>query len=99
MGAEEKQRNAASVRGYIERMYAIAKTCRASVEADLGPLADMTPADRAAALDIIRKQADAGEDFLELVSDILDELRGKFDGVTVLPASMTKQQPAGRGPG
>jgi GTPase Era involved in 16S rRNA processing len=80
--ADEKQRNAATVRGYIERLLAIAAKCRANVEADLGPLADMIPADRAVALDLIEEQADAGEDFLELVSDILDELRGKFEGVT-----------------
>lgn len=80
--ADEKQRNAATVRGYIERLLAIAAKCRANVEADLGPLADMIPADRAAALDLIEEEADTGEDFLELVSDILDELRSKFDGVT-----------------
>lgn len=82
VGSDEKQRNAATVRLYVERMRAIAVTCRARVEADLGPLADMTPADRAAALDIIEEQADASEDFLELVSDILDELRSKFEGVS-----------------
>lgn len=82
VGGEERQRNAAAVRGYIKRMFAIAGKCRASVEADLGALTDMTPTDRAVALDLIEEQADAGEDFLELVSDILDELRSKFDGVT-----------------
>lgn len=80
--AEERQQNAGTVRGYIKRIIAIAAKCRANVEADLGPLADMVPADRTAALDIIEEQADAGEEFLELVSDILDELRSKFEGVT-----------------
>jgi len=75
----DRQRNASLVRSYIERMFAIAKKCRAIVEADHEPLAQMTPVDRAAALDIIEEQADSSEDFLELVSDILDELRAKFD--------------------
>ena len=78
---DERVRNATKVRGYIDRMVAIAATCRGNVEADLGSLADMVPADRAAALDRIEEQADASEEFLELVSDILDELRLKFDHV------------------
>lgn len=78
---DERVRNATTVRGYIDRMVAIAATCRASVEANLGSLADMVPADRAAALDLIEEQADSSEEFLELVSDILDELRLKFDHV------------------
>lgn len=78
---DERVRNATTVRGYIDRMVAIAAACRANVEADLGSLADMVPADRAAALDLIEEQADSSEEFLELVSDILDELRLKFDHV------------------
>lgn len=79
---EEKMLNTATVQGYIDRIFAIAAKCKSSVEADLGPLADMIPADRAAALDIIEEQADASEEFLELVSDILDELRLKFEGAS-----------------
>jgi hypothetical protein len=38
----------------------------------------MSATDRIAALDLIEEQAVASDDFLELVSDVLDELRAKF---------------------
>lgn len=75
----ESQRNAALVRGYVERVFTIAQKGRAVIEAQQGPLAAMIPADRMAALDLIEEQADNSSDFLELVSDILDELCTKFD--------------------
>ncbi|MEO8155139.1 MAG: hypothetical protein ABI605_18890 [Rhizobacter sp.] len=83
LGASERQQNAERVKGYIDRMFGIAARCRSAVEVELGPIAQMLPADRATALDLIEEQADASEEFLELVSDILDELRSKFDGVGV----------------
>lgn len=81
VAAAERQRNAAKVREYIDRIFGIARKCKAVIEAEHGPLAQMLPADRAAALDLIEEEADASEEFLELVSDILDELRTKFDSV------------------
>ena len=83
LNAAERQRNAAKVKEYVNRMFGIAATCKAAVEAELGPLTQMLPADRATALDLIEEQADASEEFLELVSDILDELRSKFESVSV----------------
>lgn len=80
---EERQRNAGKVLEYVNRMFAIADKCKASVEAEHGALAQMLPPDRTAALDLIEEQADASEEFLELVSDILDELRAKFEAVNV----------------
>jgi hypothetical protein len=80
----EAQRNAALVHGYVERIYVIAKKYRAVDEQENGPLDAMLPADRGAALDRIEERADSSDDFLELVSDILDELRAKFD----LPANV-----------
>ncbi|MCE9659938.1 MAG: hypothetical protein K8R60_15360 [Burkholderiales bacterium] len=83
LNADERRRNALKVQEYIDRMFAIAAKCKKPVEAELGPLAEMLPADRATALELIEEQADASEEFLELVSDILDELRSKFESVTV----------------
>ena len=77
----ERKHNYTVVESYIERIFAIARTCKEAIEADHGPLAQMVPADRAAALDLIEQKADASEEFLELVSDILDELRLKFEAV------------------
>ncbi len=77
----ERQKNAALVGDYVARMFSIATKCRAIVEAEHGPLASMLPPDRTAALDLIEEQANASDEFLQLVSDILDELRNKFDAI------------------
>lgn len=42
----------------------------------------MSLEDRSAALDLIEEQAVASDEFIESVSDVLDELRAKFDHVT-----------------
>ena len=84
VSADARQRNAAKVQEYIDRMFRIAAKGKAIIETEHGPLEKMAPSDRAAALDLIEEQADASGEFLELVSDILDELRSKFDDVTDL---------------
>lgn len=83
LSAEELQRNAELVGDYVNRVFAIAAKYSSAVEAVHGPLSQMSGSDRAAALELVEEQADASEEFLELVSDILDELRQKFDGVAV----------------
>jgi GTPase Era involved in 16S rRNA processing len=80
----DRQRNAAKVREYIDRIFSIANKCKAIIESEHGQLAQMLPADRTAALDLIEEQADASEEFLALVSDILDELRTKFESVSTV---------------
>lgn len=84
VAANDRQRNAAVVRDYVARMFSIAAKCKALIEAEHGPLAQMLPPDRTAALDLIEEQADASEDFLQLVSDILDELRTKFEAISAI---------------
>lgn len=79
-----RERNATKVREYVRRIIEIAKNQQAIIEAEHGPLDKMPPQDRAAALDLIEEYADASDDFLELVSDILDELRTKFDDALTL---------------
>lgn len=77
--ADTLTRNAERVRAYLDRIVGIAKQQQAIIEKEHGSLDQMTPQDRAAALDLIEEYADASDEFLELVSDILDELRSKFD--------------------
>lgn len=84
VAANDRQRNAVVVCDYIARMFSVAAKCKAIVEAEHGPLAHMLPPDRTAALDLIEEQADASEDFLQLVSDILDELRTKFEAISAI---------------
>ena len=84
LSASARELNATKVREYVLRIIEIAKNQQAIIEAEHGPLDKMPPQDRAAALDLIEEYADASDDFLELVSDILDELRTKFDGALTL---------------
>ena len=77
----DRERNAALVRHYIERIVTIANACKADIEQGSEPLAQMSPVDKAAALDLIEMQADASDAFLELVSEIVDEIRTKFESV------------------
>lgn len=81
--AEERKRNATKVKAYVERICSIAAKYKTAVEGQSGLLSDLLPAERTAALERIEEQADASEEFLELVSDLLDELRTKFDGIGV----------------
>lgn len=68
---------------YIERINRMALDARTAFEAQEGRLiAEMSPEDRYAALDLIEEAAVASDTFVELVSDVLDELRTKFDLVT-----------------
>lgn len=83
LSPEELQRNSALVSNYVDRVFGIAAKYRAAVEAEHGHLSQMSGSDRAAALELVEEQADASEEFLELVSEMLDELGQKFDGVTV----------------
>lgn len=82
--AIDLQRNAVVVRSYVERMFNIATVCKAAVETAHGLLQQMSPPDHTAALDLIEEQADESEEFLNLVSDILDELHTKFDAISAV---------------
>lgn len=71
-----------TLNAYVDRIMKMASDLRASFEGEHGALAGMSVNDRNAALDLIEEQALASDAFVELVSDILDELRGKFDAVS-----------------
>lgn len=79
----ERAALANTLSGYLDRIHDIAVQFRRQIEAEQGTLDLMSADDRSAALDLIEEQAVASDEFLELVSDILDELRSKFDLVTV----------------
>jgi hypothetical protein len=68
---------------FIERINWIALDARTAFESVEGSLIVEMPAeDRNAALDLIEEAAVASDLFVELVSDVLDEVRTKFDLVT-----------------
>jgi energy-coupling factor transporter ATP-binding protein EcfA2 len=69
--------------GYIEQIKQIAAEAKSAFEAEPEhQLANLTADDRNAAFDLIEETAVASDAFVELVSDILDELRSKFELVT-----------------
>lgn len=68
----------ATLNGYISRIMAMAQRLKEALESEQGVLSEMSPDDRSAALDLIEEQAVESDEFIELVSDILDELRTKF---------------------
>ena len=76
--AEEKAQSQKTLATYISRVVVLAKRLKTELETDQGQIEKMAPEDRSAALDLIEEQAVASDEFLELVSDILDELRTKF---------------------
>ena len=80
---EERVKLRQTLDAYIERINKMALASRTAFEASEGRLiAQMSPDDRNAALDLIEEAAVTSDEFVELVSDVLDELRTKFDRVT-----------------
>lgn len=76
---EEKAQQQELLNGYINRIIKLAHGLKTELESLQGPLSEMKPEDRSAALDLIEEQATASDEFLELTSDILDEIRSKFE--------------------
>ncbi len=80
---EEKTKLRQTLDTYLNRINNMAVASRTAFEVGEGRLiAEMSPDDRNAALDLIEEAAASSDEFVELVSDVLDELRTKFDRVT-----------------
>lgn len=75
---EEKTRQLQVLTTYINRIAGLTQRLKVELETHQGAIAEMSSEDRSAALDLIEEQASASDEFVELVSDILDELRTKF---------------------
>ncbi len=72
-----------TLEGFLTRIQSLAISAKAEVEAAHGVIADMNAEDRGVALDLIEEQAVSSDAYLELVSDVLDEVKTKFEGVSV----------------
>lgn len=81
-GADAEQM-LATVEGVISRIIDLATQLKETVESQNGPLDQLSFEDRNAALDLIEEEAQQDDAFLEIVSDILEEIRLKFTSVTV----------------
>ena len=80
---EERIKLRQTLDDYIERINKMALGLRTAFEEDEGHLiAKMSPDYRNAALDLIEEGAVSSGEFVELVSDVLEELQTKFDRVT-----------------
>lgn len=77
----EQTRLQVTLNDYVDRIVAMAAVFKNSLEATHGEISAMPSEDRSAALDLIEEQAVESDEYLELVSDILDELRTKFEYV------------------
>jgi hypothetical protein len=67
---------------FLERIQGIADRHHKRVAAEFGALSSLNSEDKNAALDLIQTESETSDEYVELVSDILDELRLKFDVVT-----------------
>lgn len=81
LDAEEIALNQKFLNDCISRIGVLAIRFKTEVESSQGQIEEMTSSDRNAALDLIEEQITASDEFLEFVSDILDELRSKFECV------------------
>ncbi|MBK6744721.1 MAG: hypothetical protein IPG66_17915 [Hydrogenophilales bacterium] len=70
------------LREYIDRIVSMAARLKTDLESVQGDMATMSSDDRSAALDLIEEQAVESDEFIELVSDVLDEIRTKFEPIT-----------------
>lgn len=71
-----------TLRGILNRIRAIAQEASAAVAASLGNIEQLTGEDRNYALEEIQEEAEQLDGFLDLVSDIMSEIRARFEIAT-----------------
>ncbi len=71
-----------TVKDFIDRILSLALRLRDTIESQTGPLGQLSFEDRNAALDLIEEEAQEDDAFLEIVSDIVEEIRSKFGTVS-----------------
>ena len=83
LAADDGKNNQQKIEQFVKRIWALAREYRAKVESSLGNLDGMEADDRSGALDLIQAEAEATDEYPAIVSDILEELRERFNIVTV----------------
>lgn len=78
----EKTQFESRLLSYLERIEALTDRLLTKVEQEMGAISSMAPEDRSAALDLIEEEATTTDEFVELVADILEEIKTKFGLVT-----------------
>lgn len=74
----EKAQFESRLLSYLERIEALTDRLLTKVEQEMGAISSMAPEDRSAALDLIEEEATTTDEFVELVADILEEIKTKF---------------------
>lgn len=77
----EVEKLAAKLRTYVTTIRSIAARCRDEVENLQAPIDSLSPDERNTALDWIQELAEQSDTYATLISDILDDLREKFEGI------------------
>jgi hypothetical protein len=67
----------------IDQIIALAIKYRDKICSDLGPLDSMKPEDKNSAIDLIQEEAAISDEFVEIVGEVLEEIKSKFSLVTV----------------
>jgi hypothetical protein len=81
---EDLKNNRQKIDQFVNRIWAMARECRAKIEEERGCSLDVMEAEiRSGALDIIQGEAETTDEYPAIVSDILEELRERFNAVAV----------------
>ncbi len=81
--SEQAEKNSQRVEEFVKRIWALARQQRAHFEESFGSLESMKSDERSAALDIVQGDAEITDEYAAIVSDVLEELRDRFDSVRV----------------
>jgi hypothetical protein len=80
-GNDQEPSDNAFLERTVDRIFDIGSAARAEVEKILGPLDSFVGDDHDFALDEIQQQAEQSDDFIELVGNIMDEIRERLDAL------------------
>jgi hypothetical protein len=82
VGSEERSRNQARLREYLEQIKGIAEDVESGVAGTLGPLQDQKTADdRAAWLELFGNEVFTRREFSEIALDVMEEISDRFSAV------------------
>ena len=81
-GTSNQQAQRAFMERILKQIRRVGDAARASVEPYLGKLDNLIGDDLDYALDEIQDAAEQSDDFLDMVADVMSEIRFRFDGIT-----------------
>lgn len=80
---DERRKDQEKIEIFVNRIWTLAREYRTKVESEFGNLDSMEADHRSAALDLIQTEAESADEYTSIVSDILEEIRERFNSVTV----------------